>query len=329
MTRQGEADPRLLAGLMVRREAISTSALEGTHAPIDAVLASEVSPQSPTSEVIEVRNYITASAAGVARLHKLPVCKRLACELHEILVTGTRSEDHQKGSVRDTQVVIGPKHENVEDLVRHADFIPPPPGQMLQEGLADWERWLNLAESVHPLVRIALSHYQFETLHPFTDGNGRIGRLLAVLQLIEAKILDDAVVNLSPYLEQHRESYTGLLQRVSAEGAWDEWITFFCEALKSQATDGIERSRRLLTLKSDTLDDLRDAKIRGVAVDIVNDLLVRPVITARSVREAYNVGSDAAYKALRRLSERDVIVEITGGNYGKIYAAQGVLNILR
>ena len=329
MTRQGEEDPTLLAGLTVRREAISTSALEGTYAEMDDVLIGEVSPQGRRSTAVqEVLNYMDASDAGARRLKKLPVSKRLACELHQILVADTPSEDYQAGKIRKTHVVIGPKRDTFIETMERAHFMPSPPGTLLNDGLNAWEAWNHEAGSIPELVRIALSHYQFETLHPFTDGNGRIGRLLAVLQLIEAGILDDAVINLSPYLETRRDQYVELLQQVSAEGAWDPWVSFFCETLAAQATDTISRFRRFLEWRADTLSDLHDKRIRGVAIRVVQDLLARPVLTARRVKTVYGVASNTAYHALDVLEQHGILRRSPTSD-AKVYIAPDVYDMLR
>ena len=329
MTRGLQVEPSTLAGLTVRREALSTSALEGTYAPVADVLASEVMPLSPrTAAVIEVLNFVEATDHGVRRLAELPVCMRLARELHETLVTGTPSEDWQKGRVRETHVIVGAGlGADPAERLRDARFVPPPPGKLLTDGLNQWEHWTNTA-SLHPLVRIAASHYQFEALHPFTDGNGRIGRLLAVLQLIEANILDGPVVNLSPYFEARRDQYIGLLEQVSAEGAWDEWITFFCEALSSQAADSVRRIRDLLAWRDRTLERLRNADVRGTAHDVVQRLIGQPMATARSISDRHGVSAGTANHALRRLSELGIVQEITGRPYARVYAAQEVLALL-
>ena len=330
MARNIQVEPSVLAGLTIRREAFSTSALEGTYAPVADVLASEVSPQSPrTAAITEVLNFVRAADHGVHRLAELPVCMRLACELHETLVTGTPGEDWQKGRVRQTQVVIGPGSDaDPADQLRNARFVPPPPGGLLTEGLRDWERWINSDVAPHPLMRIAASHYQFEALHPFTDGNGRIGRLLAVLQLIEAGILHAPVVNLSPYFEVRRDQYLGLLERVSLEGAWDDWITFFCEALAVQAAESAQRIQDLLAWRDRTLERLRGAGARGTARDVVEHLISRPMVTGRSITEEHGVSAGAAHQALRRLTELGIVDEITGGRYARVYAAQEVLALL-
>ena len=330
MARDIPVEPSVLAGLTIRREAFSTSAIEGTYAPVADVLASEVSPLSPrTAAITEVLNFVRAADHGVQRLAQLPVCTRLACELHEILVAGTRSEDWQRGQVRQTYVVIEPGSDaDPADQIRKARFVPSPPGDLLTDGLSQWERWINDDAAPHPLVRIAAAHYQFEALHPFTDGNGRIGRLLAVLQLIEAGILHAPVVNLSPYFEVRRDQYLGLLERVSLAGAWDEWITFFCEALAAQAAESSDRIRDLLAWRDRTLVRLQAADVRGTARNVVGHLIGRPVVTARSVAERHEVSASAANNALRRLSELGIIQEITGGRYARVFAAQEVLAML-
>ena len=329
MTRSLQVEPTLLAGLTVRREALSTSALEGTYAPVVDVLASEASPLSPrTTAITEVLNFVRAADHGVQRLAGLPVCMRLACELHAILVEGTPSEDYQKGQVRETQVAVGASVTvTPAERLRNARFVPPPPGRVLIDSLSQWERWSNTAV-MHPLARVAVSHYQFEALHPFTDGNGRIGRLLAILQLIEAGILDTPVVNLSPYFEARRDQYIGLLEQVSATGAWDEWVAFFCDALASQAADGVQRIRELLDWRDSTLASLRDAGVRGTAHNVIDQFISQPMTTARAISDHHGVSASAANHALKRLLETGIVQEITGKPYARVYAATDVLALL-
>ena len=329
MTRSLQVEPTLLAGLTVRREALSTSALEGTYAPVIDVLASEASPLSPrTTAITEVLNFVHAADHGVRRLAELPVCMRLACELHAILVEGTPSEDYQKGQVRETQVAVGASVTvTPAERLRNARFVPPPPGCVLIDGLSQWERWSATAV-MHPLVRVAVSHSQFETLHPFTDGNGRIGRLLAILQLIEAGILDTPVVNLSPYFEARRDQYIGLLEQVSATGAWDEWVAFFCDALASQAADGVQRIQELLDWRDSALARLRDAGVRGTAHNVIDQFISQPMTTARAISDHHGVSASAANHALKRLLETGIVQEITGKPYARVYAATDVLALL-
>ena len=177
-------DPVLLSRPTVRREAVSTSALEGTFAPAEEVLKSEVDADLPRSPAVqEILNFIEATNHGMQRLPDFPIGTRLACELQDILIRGTESDDYQRGKLRKTQVIIGP-YKGCS--VKEATYVPPPPGTELVGGMDAWEKWLNEDSELHIVVRIAVAHYQFEALHPFTDGNGRIGRLLAILQLVEA-----------------------------------------------------------------------------------------------------------------------------------------------
>ena len=326
MTRSLHVEPSLLATLAVRREALSTSALEGTYAPVVDVLAGEVAPSSPrTVAVTEVLNFVKAVEHGVQRLADLPVCMRLAGELHEILVSGTPSEDWQKGKVRKTPVVIGPA-DAIDPVrrIQEARFVPAPPGGLLLDGLSRWERWINTA-AMHSIPRIAVSHYQFEVLHPFTDGNGRIGRLLAVLQLIEAGMLDAPVINLSPYFEVRRDEYIDLLNKVSVTGRWDEWITFFCRALYDQAADGVQRAKELLAWRDRTLAALRAAAARGTVLSVVDQLMELPVVTSRSIVDRQGVSTGAAMRSIARLVELGIVREITGRSYAKVYAAEELL----
>lgn len=319
-------NPTLVSRPTIRREAVSTSALEGTFAPAAEVLSSEVDEDRPRSQaVVEVLNFIRATEHGIERLRDLPVCTRLACELQEILVRGTPSEDWQTGRVRETQVIIGP-YKGCS--VREAHFIPPPAGQDLTDGLTAWERWIHGATDLHPVIRVALSHYQFEALHPFTDGNGRIGRLLAILQLIEYGLLGEPLINLSPYFEVRADQYRHLLREVSATGSFDDWVQFVCEALAAQASDGEGRIRDLLGWRDGTLALLKNERVKGVALDVTAKLIEHPSVTVKAVAEAHHVTNQAANSAVARLVELGVLEEVTGRSYNRVFQAPAVLDIL-
>lgn len=319
-------NPTLVSRPTIRREAVSTSALEGTFAPAAEVLSSEVDEDRPRSQaVVEVINFIRATEHGIERLRELPVCTRLACELQEILVRGTPSEDWQAGRVRETQVIIGP-YKGCS--VREAHFIPPPPGDELTHGLSEWERWINDATDVHPVVRVALGHYQFEALHPFTDGNGRIGRLLAILQLIESGLLGEPLINLSPYFEVRADQYRHLLREVSATGSLDGWVRFVCEGWAAQASDAEGRIRDLLGWRDGTLALLKRERVKGVALDVTAKLIEHPSVTVKAVAEAHQVTNQAANSAVARLTDLGVLEEVTGRSYNRVFQAPAVLDIL-
>ena len=241
------------------------------------------------------------------------------------MISGTPSQDWQTGKVRQTQVLIGP-YKGCSVL--EASYIPPPPGDSLTEGLSDWEKWVHDESDLHPVVRVAASHYQFEALHPFTDGNGRIGRLLAILQLIEYGLLTEPLINLSPYFEAQSDRYRHLLREVSISGAYDEWIRFFCEALTTQAQDAESRIRGLLEWRDGCLAMLRAKRVKGVALAVTEKLIEYPSLTVKHVSETHHVSIQAANSAVARLTELGVLEEITGRSYNRVFQAPAVFDLL-
>lgn len=319
-------NPMLVARPTIRREAVSTSALEGTFAPAAEVLSSEIDVELPRSHAVtEVINFIHATEHAIERRATLPISTRLACELQRILVVGTASEDWQAGQVRQTQVIIGP-YKGCSVL--EASYIPPPPGDLLNDGLSAWEKWIHAEGDLHALIRVAAAHYQFEALHPFTDGNGRIGRLIAILQLIDYGLLTEPLINLSPYFEVRSDQYRYLLREVSTRGAWDEWISYFCQAIAEQAADAEARIRALLAWRDATLTMLRTTRVKGVAIAVTEKLIEYPTVTVKNIAESHNVSAQAANNAVTRLVDLGVLSEITGRNYNRVFSAPAVFDIL-
>lgn len=326
VTTELQVDPVLLSKPTVRREAVSTSALEGTFAPAEEVLKSEVDIDLPrTPAVQEVLNYIDATNHGVKRIGELPIGTRLARELQDILIRGTTSDDYQRGQLRKTQVIIGPYKGCA---VKEATYVPPPPGRHLEAGMDEWEKWLNQDSDLHIVVRMAIAHYQFQALHPFTDGNGRIGRLIAILQLIDAGVLAGPILNLSPNFERKSDEYRFRLREVSTSGDWDGWITFFCEALTEEATEAIDRVHALLTWRSNTIEKLRSANHKGLILEIAEGLISEPTLNVNSVVAASGKTTAAANTAVNKLVEEGVLVEVTGARYNRIFQAAEVIAIL-
>ena len=248
---------------------------------------------------------------------------RLARQLQSSLISGTASEDSQRGKIRETQVLIGP-YQGCSILESH--YVPPPPGPILKSRLDSWEKWIHDSEA-HPLVKVAVGHYQFEALHPFTDGNGRIGRLLAILQLIESGTLGSPTLNLSPYLETQSDRYRYLLRRVSTHGEWDEWIQFFCHALTNQGHDAEIRIKQLIEWSKQTINDLRGHGIKGVAIAIAEQLIEQPLVTVKAMSDRHGVSNQAANSAINRLVEASVLREVTGRNYSRLFLADAVMAI--
>jgi Fic family protein len=319
-------DPSLLRRPAIRREAVSTSALEGTFAPIEEVLEADIVEENDrrSPAVREVLNYVTVAEAGLEWIRERPISVGMLCDLHRILVAGTPSDTADAGRVREVQVVIGSQGSPVEQ----SRYVPPPPGDQLVALFREWADWIGPGSDIDPVVAVALAHYQFESLHPFNDGNGRLGRLVVVLQLIQRGVLHEGLLSISPWLEQRRREYQDHLLLVSKTGDWDPWVRFMALALRSQADEAVQRVGRLLAFQDSMRDLVRTYPLRGVAARIAEDLIGRPLVTPTSASKMYGVSYQAANSAISRLLEAGILRELTGGNYARVFAANDVLRII-
>jgi Fic family protein len=319
-------NPALLRRPTLRREAQSTSALEGTYAPLAEVL--EVDPDDlpqRSPELLEVLNYVRAAEHAYLAVADRPLSFSLLLELHQLLVAGTRGDGRDAGKIRSHQVVIG----TTSGRVRDARFVPPPPGPELEAGLRAWVDWVNAPHPALPAVVVAaLAHYQFETLHPFNDGNGRIGRLAIVLQLMSSGVLREPLLTVSPWFEARRSDYQDELQRVSESGDWDRWVAFFVTGLRDQADDTIRKLDDLVAAHEQAKELCRMNNVRGTAIDVAEGLIARPIVTPTWVQRYYGVSYPAANNAVGRLEQLGLLRETTGGSYGRVFAADDVLRIL-
>ena len=317
--------PYLTTRPIIRREAVSTSALEGTFSTLEDLFAAELVEEYSRSESIqEVANYVAAAETAVERLQERPVSLNLVCELHQILMSET-THAPSSGRLRETQVAIG----TPGSLITEARFVPPPPGPRLVDLFSDWEKWNYAANGLPLLARIAVSHYQFETIHPFIDGNGRIGRLLAILLLIDRGPLSDHYMVLSPYLESRRSRYIDLLAQVTETGDFDPWVRFFAEAVRAEAEAARRRISALTNYRDATVDRLRRSGLKGVIIELAEQLIERPVLTPTVVAQAMGVSYQTANRAIGRLVDEQVLEEATGRTYGRIFVANEVMNLLR
>lgn len=318
-------NPQLLVRPALHKEAQSTSALEGTHATLFDVLEAEyVETSKRSSQVAEVLNYVEAATEGLAFIEKRAISTSVVAELQATLVKGTRGGTWDAGKLRTTQVYLAGDRPGIEN----SRFVPAPEGHTLQEGMNAWESWINEDDDIPLIVKAAMGHYQFETLHPFTDGNGRIGRLIVVLQLVDKKALKYPILNLSSFLEPRKERYKDLLLQCSQTGEFDEWIQFFCDAVETQANDEVSRIDELLDLRVEILDKLRGQSARGVVLEIVDDLIAYPVITPSQAASLHNVTYPPANNAIQKLVELGYLTEATGQSYGRIYVCQKVMRIV-
>lgn len=301
-------NPGLLIRPALRREARSTSALEGTYATLEEVLEADyVDEALRSAEVREILNYVNAAELGLELIQTKPLCLNIIAPLQATLVSGTRGDSWDKGRLRESNVYIGERSKGIEA----SRFVPPPFGDLLVEGISDWEKWIHAEDAYPLLVKIAMAHYQFETLHPFSDGNGRLGRLIVTLQLVTEGALTYPLLNLSPWLEPRKDEYKDLLLGISKIGDFDPWIRFFCEAVHHQAEDGVARIEELLTFQSELRQKLADAKARGVVNAVADSLLGYPIITIPEVAELHHVTYPPAKNAIMTLVELGALREMS------------------
>jgi Fic family protein len=320
--------PALLRRPTLRREAQSTSALEGTVTPLEDVLAAELIEESARSaELHEVLNYVGTADAAFGWLDEgRRVTVGMLCDLQSLLVSGTPADNDQSGRVRQIPVVIGSRTDSIVD----ARFVPAPPGPALEAGLQDLVDWINSRSTSHrdPIVAAALGHYQFESLHPFNDGNGRLGRLLIVLQLLQDGILTDPLLSVSPWFEAHRLEYQDRLAAVSAVGDWDGWVSFFSAGLYASATDTAQRVHALLDIQADYLERLRTTGTTGIVRDIAESLIAYPYVTVSAISEHTGKTFQAANNAVRKLVQLGILRERTGRKQWRFFEANEVVAIL-
>jgi Fic family protein len=222
-------------------------------------------------------------------------------------------------------VFIGERELGIEE----SRFVPVPNGPQLEDGIGAWEKWVNRADDDMPLVvKAAIGHYQFETLHPFSDGNGRLGRLIVVLQMIEAETLAYPILNLSPWLKRRKEQYKTLLLDISATGDYNPWVRFFSTAVEAQAQDMVERIEQLRTVRQQLLDLARKNRIRGFGLVVIEDTIGYSSITPSSTAKRHDVQYKTANDAFKRLEELGILSEITGASYGRIYVCPRVTEIV-
>jgi Fic family protein len=316
-------NPHLLIYPFIRREAVLSSRIEGTQSSLSDLLLFEATKVEKQIDVKEVQNYVRAMEYGIKRLNELPLSLRLIRELHGILMEGVRGERATPGEFRRSQNWIG----TPGCALSEATFVPPPAAEM-NEALDQLERFLHADKDLPPLVELALVHYQFETIHPFLDGNGRIGRLLITLFLCQRGILTRPLLCLSAFFEHRRQEYYQYLLEVSQKGAWRQWIDFFLQAVVEQSGDAVGRARRLSDLHRNYYQTSMEKRLPPTAGRLVELIFMRPVLNTKVAQELLKVTYPGAQKAINALVEQGMLAEITGGKRNKAYAAREVLKIL-
>jgi Fic family protein len=318
-------NPHLLIGPFTRREAVLSSRIEGTVTGLSDLFFFEAGGEvgEAQSDAIEVANYVKALDFGLARLQKLPVSLRLIREIHEQLMTGVRGENKMPGEFRQAQNWIGPPGCSLQD----ATYVPPPVAQM-QEALAELEKYYHAESELPVLIRLALTHYQFEAIHPFLDGNGRVGRLLITLLLCSYGLLPQPLLYLSAFFERHQQDYYRGLLAVSQHGDWLNWITFFLRGIEEQAQDAVQRSSQLLALWQRYRTQLQSARASALVLRLIDSLIAMPVITYRRAEHLLQVTPRAAIQNVGKLVEAGILKEISGRQRGQIFIAPEIITLL-
>ena len=313
-------NPHVLAQPFIRREAVLSSRIEGTLASLSDVLAYEASGRKRSGgDVEEVGNYVVALEYGIERLESLPISFRLVNELHERLMSGVRGEDKMPGHFRTTQVWIGAPGSSIRD----ARFVPPPP-ERLRDLFFEWESFVNESHNLPPLVRCALMHYQIETIHPYLDGNGRIGRLLITLFLIDSGVLRTPLLYLSAYFERDRQRYYDELLNVSVTGDWERWLTYFLGGVYRESLDVLERIRRVRSLQEEWRETLLSRRESSNGLRLLEDLFVRPITTVSRVSRLLEVSDPGARRVLGRLIDAGIVNRIESFR-PNLYVAQRLI----
>jgi Fic family protein len=314
-------NPHFVARPYLLREAVSSARIEGTQTDMQEVLDAVATDGEQNADVEEVVNYLRALDAGIELAARVPLGVRVIRSMHEILLAGVRGRERQPGELRRNQNWIGTPGATLETAI----FVPPPPDQ-LGDLLADWERFANLEDGLPALVCAALLHYQFETLHPFLDGNGRLGRLLIIFYLIMRGRLPAPLLYLSPYLEERRDEYFACLQGVRERGDFDAWLRFFLRGVEAQANDAVTRAERLLDLR----ERYRTATtvLRSQAASLVDLVFETPVLTTRLVETRLSVARPTATRLLSQLVDLGILTEIgTGARGRRRWIAREVLDL--
>ena len=314
-------NPHLLTQPFVRREAVLSSRIEGTQASLSDLYLYEASRKAHM-DVLEVHNYVRALEEGIALLDKLPICLRLINSLHATLLSEVRGERERLGEIRTEQAWIGRPGTPIEE----ARFVPPPPSY-LTNALDQWERFANENLQMPPLVQCALLHYQFEAIHPYRDGNGRIGRLLIVLFLYARRLLPLPLLYLSAYFERDRQRYYDELLNVSTTGDWDAWLHYFLSGVIQQSGDSLRRARQLRGLHEEYRSLVLDRRGSANSLKMVDLMFTRPYVTAPVASAELGVTNAGARRILDRFVEMGLLYLIPD-TWPRVYGALDLVRLI-
>ncbi len=311
----------LLIYSSLQREALASSTIEGTIASPDELVRFQVSHQSENADVHEVANYRYALEWGVEQIRERPLASGLILGLHERLLSGVRGAS-SAGRFKTQQNYIGSRPT---DAIEQAVFVPPPPEEV-RDLITALERYINVENQEPRVVQCAVTHYQFETIHPFNDGNGRVGRLLIILQMIQLGLLTAPLIYPSVYFERNRQSYYQGLQQVRDHEMWNEWIEFFATGISQQCRETIEFTQMILRIRQQLHHEVGNVRRRASLNAVLDAFFQQPVLSLREITDHANMAINSAQAALDDLQEQGYVYEITGKQKGRVYACRPVLD---
>jgi Fic family protein len=316
--------PQRLLRTFLRREAELSSRIEGTRAKVQTMVLFAHLPEiaADVPDVQEVENNFEALVAGLAATESRPVSLGIIRELHKILLRDVRGHDKTPGEFRRVQAFIG-RTDRMED----ARFVPAPPHE-IEPSMRALESYVRGSDGLPPLARVAMVHYQFEAIHPFADGNGRIGRVLIMLMLRSEGLLPWPLINPSAPLEQDRRTYYDHLLSVSQRGSWPNWIEFFAGCIAREANNAITRIEALESLRESYRRRVQQARSSALLPRVIDHLFAEPAITVNAVADVLSVGYSSAKKLVERLVREKIVREVTGRVRDRVFLAQGVIDLL-
>ena len=314
----------LFISMYVRKEALMSSQIEGTQATLEDILDPMLDTNT-NRNVADVVNYIKATEFAIARLQTLPLCNRLIKETHAVLMKGVRGQEKNPGEFRYSQNWIGGQGSTL----KNARYIPPSPDDM-QNAMSDLEKYINTDDDLDALIQAALIHYQFETIHPFLDGNGRVGRLLITLFLMDKGILTTPALYISYFLKKNRVEYYDRMTEVRTKGNYEQWIIFFLQAIMESAGDATSTIDELITLHDTNTSVISKLGRASKNTMLVFDYLEsNPIIDIGKTAEALSITFNTASSAVRRLVDAGILVQTGGGGRNRTFAYEAYLDILR
>jgi Fic family protein len=319
-------NPDLFIAMYVKKEALLSSQIEGTQASLEGVLEFEADlvPKEDISEVKEVVNYIKALNYGIERLVETSMSLDLIKEIHKTLLEGTRGGGLNSGNFKVLQNSIGTPGASI----REAIFVPPTPAITIP-AMQALEGFLNEKDNIPVLIKIGLIHAQFETIHPFLDGNGRMGRLIITFYLVWKGILSKPLLYLSFYLKNNRSEYYDLLMKVRTEGAWEDWLKFFLKGVSETSQEAVNTAREIIKLKDDMTNKVYENSISSIhAIRLINLLFDRPLISSKDIADRLNISSVTANNLVTRFEEIGILNEITGKKRYKMYLFKEYVDII-